>query len=76
MKPGAEHRNGAPLGGERAFVRLGVYPARQPAHDRHARIRELVGELPRALQPVVAGTARADDADGVPVPLRERPPYI
>ena len=65
-----------PLRRERALMRGGVDAARQPAHHGQPGVGELVGKLLGALEPVVAGFARTDDADGVLIPLRQLAPDV
>ena len=69
-QPTSQHRDGSSIGGKGGLVSRGVDAPCQPAVDGEARIGQLVAEFLCRLRGVVAGSARADNADaGFPIPL-------
>ncbi len=72
VQPTAEHGPRHALRRQRAEMRRGVDPARETGDHRHARVGNLVAELLRRLQAVMARLARADDSHAARATSRNR----
>ena len=59
----AEHRDRVTAAAKRARVRGAVDPTREAAHDRHPRLRQLLGEARRDVLPVRRRVPRPDHRD-------------
>src|SRR5678815_4454959 len=75
-QPGPDDCDGAALRSERALMSCGIDAARQTANHGEAGVGELEGKLLRAIEPVMTGLARADDADRAMVAFDERSPNV
>ena len=74
--PGSQDGDRAALGLERALMRGGVDAACTAAHDGHADVAKLVGELAGGLGAVGRHHPGTDQRDGVVVLLRQRALHI